>query len=429
MVSLSAKIFAVLFVSGFFSQAWSAQFAPVSQNVRVGTFSGSVADVAAAGDSRTLKFYTNSRGNLTIDYDFRSISASSTLTLKTRFLQFRATDVFTLSYLNTSGSWTNFARITGGAAKVWKDLSLSVPAAALRSGSATLRIKSNRGADDGEIDLFALDNGSTVQQPNPVESEPTPEPTPTPTPEPTPTPAPTPTPVPTTAITPGTTWYWQLQGTINTAQNVKVYDIDLYDTSTTMIQSLKASGKFVLCYFSAGSYENWRSDASQFPASALGNNLDGWPGERWLDIRNQEVRNIMARRMDLAKSKGCDGLEPDNVDGYQNNPGFPLTAQDQINYLSYLADQAHARGLQIALKNSTDLVKSLVDKFDFAVVEECFKYNECQMYSPFVQKGKAVLNAEYSSYSGATCSTAKSLGFSTVFYNLALDGKVFQPCQ
>ena len=220
----------------------------------------------------------------------------------------------------------------------------------------------------------------------------------------------------------------QLQGAINTNAAAKVYDIDMYDNSAALFASLKQSGHIVICYFSAGSYENWRTDASQFPAVALGNNLSGWPGERWLDTRNLTVRSIMTQRMDMAKSKGCDGIDPDNVDGYANNSGFPLTAQDQIDYNSFLADQAHARGMIIALKNSTDLVSSLVNKFDFAVVEECFKYNECSAYSPFISQNKAVLNIEYTSYSSSICTQAASLNFSTAFYNLNLDGTVFNPC-
>jgi len=226
----------------------------------------------------------------------------------------------------------------------------------------------------------------------------------------------------------GTKWYWQLQGTINTSLSPKVYDIDLYDTSTATISYLKSSGHIVICYFSAGTYEDWRSDAGSFPTSALGNNVDGWPGEKWLDVRNTQVRSIMASRMDLAKSKGCDGLEPDNVDGYSNGSGFPLTSADQINFNKYLADQAHARGMIIALKNSTDLVSALVNSFDFAVVEECFKYNECEEYSPFITQNKAVLNAEYTNYSASVCTKAANLKFSTAFFNLDLNGNKFQPC-
>jgi hypothetical protein len=204
--------------------------------------------------------------------------------------------------------------------------------------------------------------------------------------------------------------------------------VDLFDTPQATIASLKAAGKTVICYFSAGSYEDWRSDAAQFPAASLGRNMDGWAGEKWIDVRNSGLRTVMAARIALAKSKGCHGVEPDNVDGYSNSTGFPLTAQDQISYNSFLADTAHAQGLIIALKNSTDLVGALVDKFDFAVVEECFRYNECQAYSPFINKGKAVLNAEYNNYSGAICNEAARLKFSTVFFNLDLDGRVYNPC-
>lgn len=230
------------------------------------------------------------------------------------------------------------------------------------------------------------------------------------------------------ALTPRTTWYWQLQGAINQNVAAKVYDIDLFDSSASQISALKTTGKIVICYFSAGSYEEWRPDAKSFPAAVLGRNLDGWPGEKWLDIRSASVRSIMAARMDMAKTKGCDGLEPDNVDEYSNGSGFPLTAKDQIAFLTALADLAHQRGLIIALKNSTDLVASLVSKFDFAVVEECFRYNECGAYSPFVMQGKAVLNAEYTSYSAAICNEAAKLKFSTAFFNLDLNGKVFKPC-
>ena len=78
--------------------------------------------------------------------------------------------------------------------------------------------------------------------------------------------------------TPLTNWTWQLSGTIDTGntKNVLVYDIDLWDTSSQTIQSLKQSGKKVIYYFSAGSYEDWRQDQNLFPACVKGNPLDGW---------------------------------------------------------------------------------------------------------------------------------------------------------
>ncbi len=223
------------------------------------------------------------------------------------------------------------------------------------------------------------------------------------------------------------TWQWQLRGTVNTSYAVKVYDIDLFDTPQTTIDSLKAQGRRVVCYFSAGSSEDWRPDFSQFAANDMGNGLDGWPGERWLDTRSANVRAIMKKRLDLAKSKGCDGVEPDNVDGYTNHPGFPLNAATQLDYNKFLAAEAHARGLAVALKNDVDQVTDLISHFDFAVNEQCFEYDECGAYTAFTSQGKPVFNAEYASVyrtpggQASLCKTAKSANVRTLVLPLKLD--------
>lgn len=224
------------------------------------------------------------------------------------------------------------------------------------------------------------------------------------------------------------TWQWQLSGTINTAYNVDIYDIDLFDSSTGLIQQLQTSGKKVVCYFSAGSYEEWRSDAADFLPEDLGNNLDGWAGERWLDIRSSNVQSIMLSRLDLALQKGCDAVEPDNMDGYTNNPGFNLSATDQLAYNRFIANAAHTRGLSVGLKNDLDQINALVAYFDFAVNEQCFEYAECDALAPFINDAKAVLNAEYKSAyindanaRAALCSESISLQFSTLVLPLDLD--------
>jgi hypothetical protein len=84
----------------------------------------------------------------------------------------------------------------------------------------------------------------------------------------------------------------------------------------------------------------------------LGKDLEGWPGEKWLDVRRLDVLGpIMQARLDLALQKRCDGVDPDNMDGYQNESGFPLTSQDQLAYNIWIAGQAHASGLAVGLKN------------------------------------------------------------------------------
>lgn len=230
------------------------------------------------------------------------------------------------------------------------------------------------------------------------------------------------------------TWQLQLQGTINTSYNVAVYDIDLFDTPQATINALKAQGKRVVCYFSAGSSENWRPDFSKFKAADMGNSLDGWAGERWLDTRSANVRAIMQARMDLAKSKGCDGIDPDNVDGYTNKPGFPLTAATQLDYNRFLATEAHARGLAVGLKNDVAQLSDLASSFDFAVNEQCFQYNECSGYSAFTVQGKPVFNVEYQTkWKDATtrqtlCNKAKALNLRTLVLPLMLNDKYRYSC-
>lgn len=191
------------------------------------------------------------------------------------------------------------------------------------------------------------------------------------------------------------TWQWQLDGTINEDYPVALYDIDLFDSPTELIQRLQASGKKVICYFSAGSYEEWRPDANAFTAKDLGKTLSGWADEKWLNIRSKSVRNIMLARLDLAVEKGCDGVEPDNVDGHRQFTSFSLRPYDQLDFNRFLAKEAHKRGLAIGLKNNLGQARSLVKDFDFAVNEQCFEYSECRSLDVFIENGKPVLNAEY----------------------------------
>ena len=179
------------------------------------------------------------------------------------------------------------------------------------------------------------------------------------------------------AWTPGTTWQWQLTGNIDTSVPAQVYDIDGEDASQATVNALHAQGRQVICYFSAGTFENWRSDAGDFPASVKGNG-NGWPGEVWLDISNVAVlQPIMTARIQACAAKGFDGIEPDNIDGYSNSTGFSLSAADQLAYNTMLANVAHANGLAAGLKNDIEQAGQLQPVFDYAVNEECFAFNEC----------------------------------------------------
>lgn len=231
------------------------------------------------------------------------------------------------------------------------------------------------------------------------------------------------------------TWQWQLGGAINTSYAVALYDLDLFDAPAAVITQLHARSARVMCYFSAGSAENWRPDYARFPSSAVGKPLDGYPDESWVDIRSKAVFDVMLARLDLAVQRSCDAVEPDNVTAYNNNTGFAISAEHQLAFNRHLANAAHQRGLAIALKNDGEQAAQLVDYFDLELNEECHDYDECDELRPFTQNGKPVLNAEYASTAAAAqqkgtsvCMRARASGLRTLILPIDLDDKFRVSC-
>jgi Glycoside-hydrolase family GH114 len=214
-----------------------------------------------------------------------------------------------------------------------------------------------------------------------------------------------------------TTWHLDIENPVDTSVNADAFDIDLFDNVTTAtIADLHARSRKVVCYFSAGSSEAARPDFAMLPKESVGKKMVGWP-ENWLDHRHAGVRAVMASRIALAKRIGCDGIDPDNVDGYSNDSGFPLTEKDQLDFNRFLAREAHAQGLAVGLKNDLGQVPDLVSDFDFAINEQCFAYNECAIIDRFIMAGKSVANIEYGNVASnqkAVCPSANARSFFTI---------------
>lgn len=195
-------------------------------------------------------------------------------------------------------------------------------------------------------------------------------------------------------------------------------DIDLFEARRSVVADLKAQGKRVICYMSAGSWENWRPDKNAFPDSVIGRPLDGWPGEKYLDIRRIDLLGpIMKARLDRCKAKGFDAVDPDNVDAYElgSKTGFPLTRIDAIRYMRFLAREAHARGLAIGLKNAVSISGAILGDMDFAVTEDCFAQSWCRDSKNFIAANKPVFAIEYTDNGivfADFCRQARALGLS-----------------
>jgi hypothetical protein len=214
-----------------------------------------------------------------------------------------------------------------------------------------------------------------------------------------------------------------------------VFDFDLYDVdgvtpNATGTAAVHSHGAKAICYVSAGTWEDWRPDAGQFPASVKGAK-NGWPGERWLDIRQLSVLvPIMDARVAKCRQAGFDGVEWDNVDGYSNRSGFPLTYADQLAYNATLANLAHQRGLTVALKNDVEQLTDLAPYFDYAVNEQCQQYRECGGYDgTFIGAGKAVFQVEYKLSLAKFCSMANAANRNAILKDFDLFDTPYTPCR
>lgn len=224
--------------------------------------------------------------------------------------------------------------------------------------------------------------------------------------------------------TPGLSLHWNLGGAIDpdnprhvgerelgtnaVLPRPDVLDIDGEFNTAATVQTLHSRGQKVICYLDAGVYEDYRSDAWRFPPEVIGAKDGNWEGSWWLDIRRLDILGpIMTDRMRMCVDKGFDLIEPDEIDGWENNTGFPLTYADQLVYNRWLADTAHSLGIGILQKGDIIQTRDLQPWFDAVLNEECGRYRECtnpwnpdtgqeqiglQAYS---NAGKAVWVAEY----------------------------------
>jgi hypothetical protein len=215
-------------------------------------------------------------------------------------------------------------------------------------------------------------------------------------------------------------WQIQFQGRVDTSVRARFFSIDI-DVPARTVRALHRRGRKVACYLNAGAWENFRADRDAYPAEVLGAEYEGYPEERWLDVRRIDLlAPILRARIDACRAKGFDGVDPDNLNGFENPTGFPLTADDQLRFNTWLANEVHAAGLSVGLKNDGPQAAVLAPYFDWVVVEECIQQRNCREYAPFIRAGKPVYAVEYRRPTRAACAQARRRRISVVFKTPAL---------
>ena len=101
--------------------------------------------------------------------------------------------------------------------------------------------------------------------------------------------------------------------------------------------------------------------------------------------------------------KGFEAVEFDNLDSWTRFDDTPLKGRvpfgraQAIAYAELLADLAHRYGLAAAQKNAPGLPRAVSRGrigFDFAIAEQCGRWNECRRYREVY--GNRVIAIEYS---------------------------------
>lgn len=171
--------------------------------------------------------------------------------------------------------------------------------------------------------------------------------------------------------------------------------LDGFDTPASTVAKYASEGAVAIAYLSVGSCENWRPDKGEWPACACGENMDGWPGEKWIDLDAWErVKPLMAARLKMVKKKGFHGVEMDNasVDSREGSKKRALN----LAYIRWVAAEAHALGLLVVMKNGPELAKDTVSFCDALITEQAIEFaGDAHMYAVYKQAGKPVWDFEY----------------------------------
>ncbi|MDA0565069.1 endo alpha-1,4 polygalactosaminidase [Streptomonospora sp. S1-112] len=179
---------------------------------------------------------------------------------------------------------------------------------------------------------------------------------------------------------------YQIGGASTPAEDVEVVIRDREDPP--------AEGVYSVCYVNG--FQTQPQELAWWEAEHPGLLLRGGDGEyvvdgEWdevlLDVSSPDNREdlaaIMAEWMAGCAADGYQGVELDNLDSWTRSEGL-LTPGHAESYARLLTEAAHEAGLVAGQKNAAELIERAgggpAAGFDFAVAEECGRYDECGVY-------------------------------------------------
>lgn len=194
----------------------------------------------------------------------------------------------------------------------------------------------------------------------------------------------------------GVKWDYQIGGAYTPPAGVGIVSRDR--------SAAPAPGLYNICYVNAfqaqpDATDWWRANHPDLllKTAAGAPVIDENWNEQLLDVSTDAKRAALAKIVggwfDDCRAKGFQAVEPDNLDSYSRSQGL-LTADQDAAMATELARAAHAAGLAVAQKNTTEfLPRAKTIGFDFAVTEQCGDYDECGKYAAVY--GSKVVDVEY----------------------------------
>jgi Glycoside-hydrolase family GH114 len=191
----------------------------------------------------------------------------------------------------------------------------------------------------------------------------------------------------------------------------------------TAITDLHAKQTKVLCHVGTGAVRLDDPDIMRFPGytaappnrpDPVGTSSIGWSTstgdamERFVDYGNASAQAVLLKRVELAKTIGCDGIVAFRNDqsafmapletGFANRS--PMQDKDWIVKLAKAGHDAMISvGGRGVLPNNVGEVKL---EYDFLVVERCGELDDCDNFRSFIEVSRSVFGLDYTlSLSGA----------------------------
>jgi hypothetical protein len=214
----------------------------------------------------------------------------------------------------------------------------------------------------------------------------------------------------------------QLLPPLDLVRRADVLALDLFQTPPDQVRQLEARGVAALCWIAAGYWESWRPDAFAFPQGALGRNVPGRPGARWIDADNPAVTKLMERRLDLCREHGFKGAVLAGLD-----------AAPRAGLAVRLAAAAHEKGLAVGLVGLPADGPALAKAYDFLVAADCAAApGPCaEAAQAFRAAGKPAWLLAFTNAAArmtALCADAARSGVPLLFKTQTLTGRLHRRC-